>query len=430
MYVLTGVALSGETAGGATADRAVLFKAEQDRQEQKKNLVFGRLKCHLGAAILINGYHKDGSRMAFELIDSPPESVFWKPPWMHTGQEDYFRFYAVNTTPKWARYELKLMPKHNGRLEIILCSAGDGGVARAGVENWSLYDNLSCEGATILNGDFEKRQDQQLPGWDRIDQWNSEEGSPPFPTVINDPRVAQSGSRCVRVRDWRGYRTWLENVRKDRPITLTYWARTEAIESYFTVRIGLSSPQNKIKFNTGNPNALSSSDPKVSPGSAFLPVNQWRGEWGPNPVAGSPKWNGKKGAQVFIATAEQRWEEKWFSFIPTADGDIELTLHAVRLVNNDRNVFIPRWVDYDDFQVEGAQLSNGDFEQISEQIPADWERVGADRTSQLLLRNSDLAGSGENFVRLWYQAGLRCKLRNVTARRKVTVRFSARAVPE
>lgn len=115
---------------------------------------------------------------------------------------------------------------------------------------------------------------------------------------------------------------------------------------------------------------------------------------------------------ALLAEVPSRWTEQTVRFVPDTDGEIVLTLHGTRIADEERGLFLPRFVDYADVQVEGADRT-------------EWMRIGRDE--QTPIRHTD--PEGQSFVRLWYQAGLRARLTGLKAGQPVTLRFRARSVP-
>lgn len=386
-----------------------------NRTEQARDPVFGEVGNHLGAAILIDGFGDGSSPVAFRQAEAPIESVLWQPPWMEKPKAHSFRFYAHATPLVWEEFALTIIPEADGEIDITLVGTGGSHIWPDGEwnmenPNWTYFDRVSCEGATLSNGDFEEVADGVPVGWSVVTKPELE------PSLIDDPAVAVSGRRCIKVGNWFGYRQTLRDVRKGEPITLTYLARTPSIERDFDVRIGFS--------GIDNPVAIALRPLALPPNSLLLSVNRWRGEWGPNPVPDVPR-TGRSGAMAFEAGASEDWTDLEFVFKPEESGDVEMTLHGVRIEDRDRGLFLPRVVQYDDIRVEGARLINGSLEEIGDDsLPVGWRRVGRETRSKMILRGD--AAEGSHYLEAWYEAGLRTTLTDVEKEQPVRVRLKAR----
>jgi len=402
----------------ATEPPAVVMRANE--VEQADDPVFGEVGNHLGAAILIDGFRDGASPVGFHAADAPVESVMWQPPWMGKPKANFFRFYAHATPLVWQEFDLRIVPDADGQIDVTLIGTGGSHVWPDGKwnidnPNWTYFDRVSCTGAKLDNGDFEEVDGGVPVGWSVVSKPEYD------PALVDNPGVAVSGRRCIKVGNWFGYRQTLRNVRKGEPITLSYVARTPSIERDFNVRIGLS--------GIDNPEPIALRPLALPPNSLLLSVNRWRGEWGPNPVHDIPR-TGREGAMAFEMRAGGDWTETEIVFLPTASGDVEMTLHGARIEDRHRGLFVPRVVQYDDIRVEGAKLTNASFEEIGDDgLPVGWRRVGRERQSMILNNDSEQAAVGRHFVSVWYEAGLRATLTGVEKDRPVRLRLKTRRSP-
>ena len=103
-------------------------------------------------------------------------------------------------------------------------------------------------------------------------------------------------------------------------------------------------------------------------------------------VTGSPaRWMKERQDQRLLITAKSgpEWKKHTFTFTPKADGQVEFII-----MGNQRN----RDVCYDNVTIKGAELKNGDFEEMnSKSLPQNW------RLRQEELRSGD-AASGKYYV--------------------------------
>lgn len=265
--------------------------------EQVEDPVFGRIRNHMGAAILLDGYRDGAAPISFSSISRPTESVFWQPPfWKETPRHGHFIFYSHATEEEWRPYQLRIMPETDGKLEIILVSAGSGRHFEDG--NFVHFDKIQAWGHHFDNGSFERLDASGVP-----EGWNYRDKEEPFitPTVITDPDEAVDGERYLRVGSWSGYGKVID-VKKGEPLTINYWARIENIEERFAIRIGFNNLLND------RPLTLKAPQRNLPPKSTFWPLNRWRGEWGPNPFHFQipESW---PHPMVFMAPATEEWEE-------------------------------------------------------------------------------------------------------------------------
>ena len=112
-----------------------------------------------------------------------------------------------------------------------------------------------------------------------------------------------------------------------------------------------------------------------------------------------------------------RWQACQFDFTPASDGTIMLELMGTLGEPT-------TWTYYDAFQVDGAELVNGDFEADAPNgIPAGWQRrLGAAE----LLQDAKLAATGSRLVKVSHEHRFSQELK-VRKGQKVTVQFQARA---
>jgi len=62
------------------------------------------------------------------------------------------------------------------------------------------------------------------------------------------------------------------------------------------------------------------------------------------------------------ALIDEKWENYKFSFIPQTDGAVYILLKAIYFVKEGEEKSTSIWVRWDDVNVDGASLVNGDFE--------------------------------------------------------------------
>jgi len=139
------------------------------------------------------------------------------------------------------------------------------------------------------------------------------------------------------------------------------------------------------------------------------------------------RWN-RLVADFGTARCDQ-WQQCRFEFMPQADSTVTVELMGTQSLGAKPLV----WTYYDEFQVEGADLSNGDFEEVGTdgQIPG-WNCVLDENFTAVSKGNAGVvrsatAASGRRMVQTSHDHRITQKLK-VTKGRKVTVCFKARGV--
>ncbi len=119
------------------------------------------------------------------------------------------------------------------------------------------------------------------------------------------------------------------------------------------------------------------------------------------------------------------WREFEYSFVPAADGTVDVQLMAQGHLSATGGDYVPLWVYFDDVRVEGAEIVNGGFEQRQAGVPAGW--ANSDNGGWLIV-DAESAHSGECSVKVWHNGRWRQSL-DVTAGTPVTIRAMVRAEP-
>ena len=147
--------------------------------------------------------------------------------------------------------------------------------------------------------------------------------------------------------------------------------------------------------------------------------------------AKAPSWAKKWNRLVagFGTARCDQWQQCQFEFMPLADTTVTLQLMGTQSLGAKPLV----WTDYDAFEVDGADLTNGDFEEngADGQIPG-WDCVLDERFTTVAkgkagVVESSAAASGKRMARTSHDHRITQALK-VTKGRKVTVRFKARGV--
>ncbi len=120
------------------------------------------------------------------------------------------------------------------------------------------------------------------------------------------------------------------------------------------------------------------------------------------------------------------WREFEYSFVPDADGAVEMQLMGQGHMSATEGDYIPLWVYFDDVSVEGAELANGGFEERDAAgRPAGWANS---EQGGFLVVDEGSAFSGECAVKVWHNGRFRQTIQ-VTAGAPVTIRAMVRAEP-
>jgi len=139
------------------------------------------------------------------------------------------------------------------------------------------------------------------------------------------------------------------------------------------------------------------------------------------------KWN--RLVTTFGTARGDRWKACHFEFMPLEDATVSLELMGTQTRPGNPTA----WTYYDAFEVEGAELVNGDFEEGGEQsrIPG-WECVFDHRGEAVARGEAGVvlldsgAASGRRAARTSHDHRVNQSIR-ITKGQKVTVRFQARA---
>jgi hypothetical protein len=151
-----------------------------------------------------------------------------------------------------------------------------------------------------------------------------------------------------------------------------------------------------------------------------------------SPEGGSFKnitW-GKEEKKKFSLTGEtaQVTADKWltdaFVFIPEADGVVTINLMSNWSKNKGNKNMNAHWVFYDKIVVEGAEFTNGDFEELdSKGNPTGWGCKPAN-----VVKAGKKPFSGKVMVKAWHNLRVRQNIK-VTKGQQVTIIINAKMAP-
>jgi len=115
----------GASAASAQGEPSVSFRAEANRDEQCKDPLMGRVRNHLGAAILFDGFRPGMAHVPFRQIEMPSESVFWTPPFLAGQEKQKYSWICAHATPEvWEKLEVTILPEADGTIDIELIGTG------------------------------------------------------------------------------------------------------------------------------------------------------------------------------------------------------------------------------------------------------------------------------------------------------------------
>lgn len=129
----------------------------------------------------------------------------------------------------------------------------------------------------------------------------------------------------------------------------------------------------------------------------------------------NPKWARDKDKTISSrgkALTNKGWEDFEFSFIPLDDGTMKLVLMGRCLREKDSTVNIPVWVCWDNVQLDGADIVNGDFERKNDQ----GDIIGWEMKKENIIQED-----GNTYIKSWHNAGVSQSI-NAKKGRKVTIK--------
>ena len=105
------------------------------------------------------------------------------------------------------------------------------------------------------------------------------------------------------------------------------------------------------------------------------------------------------------ARARETWREMWIEVVPEQDGRLQINFQGEYYRQQSADDVRLVWVDQ--VQVSGAELVNGDFEELQKDgVPSGW-RFSGPASSEAVSSDGSIAASGDVCVAVWYGAMLR-----------------------
>jgi hypothetical protein len=117
------------------------------------------------------------------------------------------------------------------------------------------------------------------------------------------------------------------------------------------------------------------------------------------------------------------WKELEMEFIPEADGTVIVSLRGMWFRPKGEKKNLPVWIYFDEIEVEGADLANGDFEEVDEK----GKLKGWKLAKENLVKDENIASSGKNCIKAWHNQAADQKLK-VTKDQPVKIKAKMKAV--
>ncbi len=143
------------------------------------------------------------------------------------------------------------------------------------------------------------------------------------------------------------------------------------------------------------------------------------------------RWVKPEGSYLRGSTGELAgdvWQDAELTFVPAKDGVVSLRIRGRPFASAGDNELLPVWTYFDDVAVEGADLTNGGFEEVgAEGLPEGWKYYTPSHTQvlPLVIAEEGAARAGQRCVKVWYSGALSYDLR-VEAGKQIAVRAKAR----
>lgn len=155
-------------------------------------------------------------KVPMKIVEYQGDITMSHPEYLEAAKKQSF---IIATTPPlsnsiWFEYEFSFIPEESG--ELILLLAAPHGKPNAGRDLKDVaivYDNISADGTTIINGNFEQEENRKPVGW----------------LLLQEQYVVQEGDRrCVIASSNKEVRQVL-NVEKNQTVTIRFSARNATV---------------------------------------------------------------------------------------------------------------------------------------------------------------------------------------------------------
>lgn len=400
-------------------------------REMNLHPLLGKVKSHLGPRVDINGFFETG-KVQIDNKTSQGESVCWTPHFVKgTPREKYYGVHLASACEDWKYVTFSFTPDVDGQVDLRLFSAASLRFGKASGKSdytgsgtwpvWACFDTVIIKGGTIKNEGFEE-SDGCLPvNW----EYTRERGA--WPKGANNPMNSYEGyywpvlqanvirfgnkekSNYVRVSN-SGFKNKITNISAGHPVTITYRAKVENIEKDFDVRIGFNGLHNDSILNIGCK--------EIPEQAVFWRIDPWYPQW-----ENHQRYEKSKAKMVFLSKASSQWQKQKLIIVPEKDGEIEMIIHGIRLEDKQSKQLIPWYICYDEFKVEGANVTNGDFERSGENDIPGWRNISIASCPGTQVLKSNTAGKSNKYVQVWYGNTLSTRLKNVKKGREIKISF-------
>ncbi len=304
---------------------------------------------------------------------------------------------------EWRKGEFSFRPENTGEVSFEIkgqhIPKQDGTI----VEQWFLYDDITIGGADIVDGGFEAA----------AAAWGFGEG-----TLLEDAKLAHNLKRCVRA--WHNCAVSQKiKVTGSLDVKISFWykilsdkemekankaaALATEIVQHSWARIDVDGLAGKTPLVPG----------KVSQGGKI----------------GNASWHKddetKNKCYLWAEfPASDEWRKIEFSFKPEAEGEVVLSLTGRYIEQKDKSL-LEKWFLYDDITVDGAAISEGGFQAVTEQDPKGWSW---NHEAKLLVEDQKQAHGGAKCAKAWHNVRISQKLK-VKAGGEVKITLWEKAFP-
>ena len=168
-----------------------------------------------------------------------------------------------------------------------------------------------------------------------------------------------------------------------------------AILAFAALGLLAETPSARIDIWGNNPNEkVGFKDYRVDVGKGVVDIYAW------------DKENGKYALYSLLELPPDTWTQVGFTFTPIVDGTITVLLTGVDKQAEDKKGPVPVFTFYDSIELTGAEIKNGNFEELDEKgNPKQWLKSASANpaTDAILVKEPKFVKNGSNSVRVWCQ---------------------------
>ena len=170
-----------------------------------------------------------------------------------------------------------------------------------------------------------------------------------------------------------------------------------------------------------------------APSQAWIDIDGMREGVVMEAVAGCRRYPGQwvkpKGSFVRGQTGDltaEEWKDFEVAFIPEKDGMVSFHIRGRVYQSRTKPEALPVWVYFDDVVVQGAELTNGGFEELNARgFPAGWAYSIHHKPFPYLIKSEGFARTGRHCVKVWYRGKFTQELQ-VKKGQRVTIKAKVR----